>query len=131
MRCIEGDIEIPRLARLTGLFQELEREIDIGDRCVEVILRHLPRFTIEPKCLVALEVVAGSAEVAEVPIESEVGRFTLQVPLAGHRGEVTAASQGLGRGDRVCKRRIPRRDAILPGEQRHPRRMALGSVVEL
>jgi hypothetical protein len=114
VRGVEGHAQIPGLLRLTGLFQELQCVVDIGDRCIEVLVRHLPEFSIEPKRSVTLKEVARTAKVPEIAIESEVSRFAFQVPFACHGGEITAVAKDLRRGDRVTQRRIARRDAILP-----------------
>ena len=86
---------------------------------------------VQPECLVTLEKIARTAEVAKVPIEPEVGWLSLQVPLAGHGGEVTTIAQHLRRGDRMAHRRITCSNTILASQQRHAGRVTLRRVVKL
>ena len=67
----------------------------------------------------------------EVTLEPEVGRFTLQMPLASHCGEITGVPKYFGRCDRVREADITSGDAILASEQGDTGRMTLCGVVEL
>jgi hypothetical protein len=67
---VEGHVEIVWLFRLAGLLEKFEREINIGDRGIEVAGGDLPWFTVKAEGVVSAEEIAGTAEVAEVALES-------------------------------------------------------------
>ena len=77
MRSVERKVQIPRLLARAGLIKKLQCVIDVSDRCVEIGVRNFPGLTVQPKCFVAFEEIAGATEVTEVAIEAEIGRLLL------------------------------------------------------
>ena len=55
-----------------------------------------PTISIQPKGIISSEEVAGTAEMPEIALESEICRLLLKVPFPGHRGEVAGVAKHLG-----------------------------------
>ena len=135
MGSVESDIQIEWFIRLASFIEKVEGEVDIGNGSVKgLIVEHggdVPLLTIEPKRVVTFEEVAGAAEVSEVTIETKVGRFTIEVPLASHRSEIAGVAKDFSGCDSMGKADVASGDAVLTGEKGDTRRVALGSVVKL
>ena len=131
VRRVVGDVEEPGLLRLTRLVQESQRVVGVRDGGVEALTRHLPFPAIQPERVVPGEVIARAREVAEVALEAEIGRLFVQVPLAGHGGEVAGPAQHLGRRDGPAQGGVARLEGVATGEEADARGVALGRVGEL
>ena len=58
---------------------------------------------------------------AEVAMESKIGRLFLEMPLPGHRREIPGFAQHFGGCHGMREGGISGGDTILPGEQGNPR----------
>ena len=112
---IERDVEVEGFGGFPRFLQEFQGEVDIRHSGIEIGGRDFPWFSVEAEGLVTCEKVAGSAEVSEVALKTEIRRFFLEMPLAGHRREVAGLLEDLGGSNGMRQRDISRRDAVLPG----------------